>query len=69
MTRRRLMRAKVIEEDCTGCGSCVEICPEVFEMGDDDLAHVIADPVPEGAEDKCEEACESCPADAIEIEK
>lgn len=62
------MRAKVIEEDCTGCGSCVEVCPEVFAMGDDDIARVIADPVPAGLEEKCTEACESCPTDAIEIE-
>lgn len=62
------MKARVIEEDCIGDGSCADICPEVFEMRDDNLAHVIADPVPESVEEKCREACEACPTDAIEIE-
>ena len=26
------MRAIVDEETCIGCGRCVEICPEVFEL-------------------------------------
>ena len=29
------MKAIVDEDTCTGCESCVEICPDVFEMGDD----------------------------------
>ncbi len=62
------MRARVIEEDCIGDGSCADICPQVFEMRDDGLAHVIADPVPADAENRCREACEACPTDAIEIE-
>jgi ferredoxin len=24
------------EEECIGCGSCVEICPEVFQMKEDE---------------------------------
>jgi ferredoxin len=38
-------------------------------MGNDGLAHVIADPVPEGLEDKVREAADACPAVAIEIEE
>ena len=30
---------------CTACGLCVELCPEVFEMGIE-AAEVITDPVP-----------------------
>lgn len=63
------MRARVIEEDCVGDGSCADICPEVFEMGEDDVAHVIADPVPPEVEAKCREACEACPTDAIALEE
>lgn len=35
--------AKVTVDDslCTGCGLCSSNCPDVFEMGDDGLAHVI----------------------------
>jgi len=36
--------AKVSIDDslCTGCGLCASNCPEVFEMGDDGLAHVVS---------------------------
>lgn len=63
------MRARVIEEECIGDGTCADECPEVFEMRDDGLAHVIADPVPPEAEEKCRSACENCPVDAIELEE
>ncbi len=60
------MKAK-INDGCIGDGICAEICPEVFEMGDDGLAHVIAEDVPAGAEDKAKEAADSCPVSVIEI--
>ena len=44
------MIAVVDEGMCTGCGDCAEICPEVFELVDD-LASVIAEPIPEEFED------------------
>jgi len=58
----------IIDPDlCTGCGTCESICPEVFELGDDGLAHVIegADCAAAGC---CEEAADSCPESAITIE-
>ena len=55
------MKAIVDADACTGCGLCVATCPEVFDMNDDDdLAIVIADPVPAAAEDTCQEAAEGC---------
>ncbi|MDI9441504.1 MAG: ferredoxin [Firmicutes bacterium] len=60
------MNPSVDHDLCIGCGLCAEICPEVFEMGDDDLAYVI-----EGAscEDAgcCQDAAESCPTEAISL--
>ncbi len=62
-----MMIAIVDEELCTGCGLCVDACPEVFELLDD-LAKVIIEPVPEEAQETCREAAEDCPVEAISIQ-
>ncbi len=53
-------------EECIGCGSCAEICPEVFAVTEEAKAYVIA----EGKCDTCdcEEAAEICPTRAILLE-
>ncbi len=62
------MKAAVDKDLCIGCGLCPSICPEVFEMGDDGLSHVIVDTVPEDVEDEAQDAAESCPVDAIAVD-
>ncbi|MHB1459580.1 MAG: ferredoxin [Armatimonadota bacterium] len=59
----------MIDEECIGDGTCADTCPEVFEMREDGLAHVIVDTVPTDAEEKCKQACEDCPTDAIVLEE
>ncbi len=62
------MTRPIVDEDlCTGCGSCEDLCPDVFEVGDDGLSHVIA---PDGCEAAgcCAEAAAECPEDAISFE-
>lgn len=60
------MKAKVTDE-CIACEQCVDICPEVFEMGEE-FAEVIVDEIPVEAEDAALEAAEECPTEAIIIE-
>ena len=59
---------KVDPDLCTGCGICEDICPDVFEIGDDGLSHVID---PNACEDAgcCGEAADECPEGAITIEQ
>lgn len=63
------MKAFVDREKCIGCGRCVEICPDVFEMGNDNIAVVKVDIIPQDSEDDSIKAAESCPVGAIEIQK
>ena len=49
---------------CTACGLCVEMCPEVFEMGTE-TAEVTTDPVPLDQMDCVKEAEDDCPVEAI----
>ncbi len=58
---------KVDPDLCTGCGICEDICPDVFEVADDGVCHVID---PNACEDAgcCEEAADECPEGAISIE-
>ncbi len=61
------MRARVTE-DCVACGRCIDICPEVFEMGED-TAQVKVDPIPEEFEGATREAADDCPVSAIIVER
>ena len=60
------MKAMVNKDTCTGCGICVDICPEVFEIGDE-IANAKVAVVPAQAEVSCKEAMEGCPVSAISI--
>lgn len=52
------------EECCIGCGSCAEICPEVFEMDEDEEKARVTMPL--GGDEECiDEAIDTCPADCI----
>jgi ferredoxin len=55
-----------ITDECTACELCVDICPDVFEMGDE-IAQVVAGADFEKNHDCINEAAESCPVEAIII--
>ncbi|MFP3869064.1 MAG: ferredoxin [Desulfobacteraceae bacterium] len=57
----------IVEEECIACGSCEEICPEVFRLNESlGFAQVIN---PEGgSEEKIQEAIDACPTQCIHWE-
>lgn len=61
------MKVSIERDGCISCGLCPSICPEVFRMGEDDLAEVYAEPTEDNA-DSVQEAADSCPSSVIIIE-
>ncbi len=61
-------KVRIDEELCTGCGVCAETAPDVFELGDDGLAHVKPGMENAGDRKEVQQAADECPAGAIIIE-
>lgn len=55
-----------VNEDCIFCGLCADLCPAIFQLGDEQ-AFVSANEIPEEMWDCYREASEECPTEAIEI--
>lgn len=70
---------KIIHEKakCIGCGSCAAICPKLFEMSEDDRAHLKESQIDQTEKEVLEvkdpgcakETVEVCPVKCIRIEK
>jgi len=60
------MPKPVVNEDvCEGCGTCEEMCPEVFKV-ENEKAKVIG--LDKCNTCDCQEAADTCPTQAITIE-
>lgn len=62
------MKVKVNRNKCIGCGACVSLVPEVFEIVDGQSKEKISEINDKKLEEAVREAAEICPAGAIEIE-
>jgi ferredoxin len=60
----KLMTATVDEQECMGCGKCVDKCPEgAITMNEDGIAVVDKEKCT-----GCGKCTKSCPAEAISVE-
>lgn len=57
-----------VTADCIACGRCIEICSEVFEMGEE-IVHARNSAVDPEYEEAVREAANKCPTNAIVIEQ
>ena len=62
------MKAIVDHSLCEGHAKCMEQAPDVFDVRDDDLSHVLMDDFPEEQRAKVERAARICPRAAITLE-
>ena len=65
------MKIKVDKEECIGCGSCSAVCPDVFDLNDENKA-IMKDTNSDQGESNNEcvkEAIDVCPVDVIKIEE
>lgn len=58
------MRAKIDRDTCIGCGYCHSVCPEMFEVDQDEKARVICEITDEN-KNAAEDAMSGCPVAAI----
>ncbi len=59
-----MKQVEIDQDECIGCGACVELCPDIFAFNDDEnKAYVVT---PEGGNEACiDEAIASCPVSCI----
>ncbi|MEJ5377476.1 MAG: ferredoxin [bacterium] len=57
-------RVYIEEDECIGCGTCQELCPEVFQLDETtQKARVLVEEG--GPEELIQEAVDSCPVSCI----
>jgi len=66
------MAKKVVIDagECVACGTCVEICPEVFKLEEGaEHAEVIKSSVGSAEQDAVQESIDTCPTQCIQWEE
>lgn len=52
---------------CASTGSCMQFCPEVFEVRSDGFLYVLDEQPPESLRSAVEQAADMCPTAAISV--
>ncbi|MGH3950298.1 MAG: ferredoxin [Pseudonocardiaceae bacterium] len=63
------MRMIVDTDVCTGHGVCEGIRPDVFEVGDDGITHLLTEDLTEQDRHDLEDAVDQCPTQALRLEE
>ena len=58
----------VVDYDlCESNAICMQVAPDLFEVRDDDFLYVLNDTPDDEARERCEEAVNRCPKQAIKL--
>jgi ferredoxin len=63
------MRVLIDSDRCEGNAVCMKVCPEVFEVGEDDCVRLLIKEPPADLYAKVEAAVKRCPRQALAIEE
>jgi ferredoxin len=63
----KIKHVTIDQDECSGCETCVELCPDVFEFDEDTQKAFVKEDYEDG-EDCIQEAIESCPVECISWE-
>ena len=63
------MKVVVDFELCEANAICMEVCPKVFKVDDQDFLHILIEEPGEELREDVEEAVRRCPRQAISIEE
>lgn len=72
------MNVEIARDECVSCGTCVDTCPEFFELNDGDNFSQVKEPyrtdgslamgiAPAGLEERVREAADLCPVQIIHL--
>lgn len=62
------MIVQIDVDECCGHGRCEEVAPELFEVRDDNLAHLLVREPDDSHKARLELAARTCPARAISVQ-
>jgi ferredoxin len=62
------MKLTVDYDVCASTGSCMQICPEVFELRSDGFLYVLLEEPPESLRKQVEQAADMCLTAAITVD-
>ena len=60
------MKVKVTD-DCIGCGACVAIAPDIFELNTETMKSVVKKQPGKDEEELAKQASDACPVSAIKL--
>lgn len=63
------MKVIVNRDLCEANATCVQQCPQVFRVDDEDQLEILLDPVPEDLRAAVERAVALCPRSALKLEE